>query len=64
MSLKGVEYRFAKDYDIIPIFQILSKLYNESRGLEELFSMSFGDVSFGDFKTVGDVVDYIEKQVN
>lgn len=36
-SLKGAEYRFAKDYDIIPIFEILSKLYNESRGLEELF---------------------------
>ena len=33
-------------------------------GIEELFSMSFGDVSFSDFKTVGDVVDYIEKQVN
>ena len=36
-SLKGVEYRFSKDNDIIPIFEILSKLYNESRGLEELF---------------------------
>ena len=37
MSLKGIEYRFSKDNDIIPIFEILSKLYNESRGLEELF---------------------------
>ena len=36
-SLKGVEYRFSKDSDIIPIFEILSKLYNESEGLEELF---------------------------
>lgn len=36
-SLKGIDYRFSKDYDIIPIFQILSKLYKESRGLEELF---------------------------
>ena len=36
-SLKGVEYRFAKENDIIPIFEILSQLYNESRGLEELF---------------------------
>ena len=36
-SLKGVEYRFSKDNDIIPIFKILSKLYNESKGLEELF---------------------------
>ena len=36
-SLKGVEYRFSKENDIIPIFKILSKLYNESKGLEELF---------------------------
>ena len=36
-SLKGVEYRFAKEKDIIPIFEVLSKLYNESSGLEELF---------------------------
>ncbi len=36
-SLEGVEYRFSKDNDIIPIFEILSKLYNESRGLDELF---------------------------
>ena len=35
--LKGVEYRFSKENDIIPIFEILSKLYNNSRGLEELF---------------------------
>ena len=36
-SLKGVEYRFSKENDIIPIFEILSKLYNDSKGLEELF---------------------------
>ena len=36
-SLKGIEYRFSKENDIIPIFEILSGLYNESRGLEELF---------------------------
>lgn len=36
-SLKGIEYRFSKENDIIPIFQMLSKLYNESKGLEELF---------------------------
>ncbi len=28
-------------------------------GIEEFFSISFDDVSFGDFKTVKDVVDYI-----
>lgn len=36
-NLKGLEYRFSKDYDIIPIFEILYALYKESRGLEELF---------------------------
>lgn len=36
-NLKGIEYRFSKENDIIPIFDILSKLYNESKGLEELF---------------------------
>ena len=40
-SLKGVEYRFSKENDIIPIFEILSKLYNESRGLEELFEFGW-----------------------
>ena len=40
-NLIGLEYRFSKDYDIIPIFDILNKLYNESKGLEELFSYSF-----------------------
>ena len=37
-SLRGVEYRFSKENDIIPIFEILSSLYNESKGLEELFN--------------------------
>ncbi len=40
-NLKGIEYRFSKDNDIIPIFEILSKLYNETRGLEELFEYSW-----------------------
>ena len=40
-SLKGVEYRFSKDYDIIPIFNILSNLYNVSAGLEELFKYGY-----------------------
>lgn len=40
-SLKGVNYRFIKDSDIIAIFKILSKLYNESKGLEELFQYSW-----------------------
>jgi uncharacterized protein (TIGR02757 family) len=40
-SLKGVDYRFSKENDIIPIFATLSKIYNESRGLEELFEAGF-----------------------
>lgn len=31
-------------------------------GIEEIFSIKFEDVSFGDFKTVGDVLDYVEKK--
>lgn len=30
--------------------------------VEEFFGIRFDDVSFGDFQTVGDVVDYIEKK--
>jgi uncharacterized protein (TIGR02757 family) len=40
-NLKGIGYRFSKDYDIIPMFEILHKLYTESNGLEELFNYSF-----------------------
>ena len=32
--------------------------------IEEFFSIRFDDVGFGDFVTVGDVIDYIEKKVN
>lgn len=30
--------------------------------IEEFFGIRFDDVSFGDFQTVGDVVDYIENK--
>lgn len=32
--------------------------------IEEFFSIRFDDVGFGDFKTVSDVLNYIEKKVN
>ena len=32
-------------------------------GIEEMFDVSFDDVSFGDFETVGDVVTYIENKM-
>lgn len=31
--------------------------------IEEYFDIRFDDVGFADFKTVGDVVDYIERKV-
>ena len=30
--------------------------------IEEMFNIRMDDVSFGDFRTVGDVADYIEKK--
>ena len=42
-NLKGLEYRFSKDYDIIPIFEILHNLYKESRGLNELFEYGWNN---------------------
>ena len=58
-NLKGLEYRFSKDYDIIPIFQILNSLYTESKGLEELFSYSFTPDRGDKFdKFLDKVVDY------
>ena len=47
-SLRGVEYRFSKENDIIPIFEILSSLYNESKGLEELFEYGYKVSNSGD----------------
>ena len=52
-NLKGVEYRFSKENDIIPIFEILNKLYSESKGLEDLFSYAFNSENF-----LQTVVDY------
>jgi len=40
-SLKGFNYRFAKDFDIIEIFNILNKLYKEDGGLKALFEYGY-----------------------
>ncbi len=40
-NLQGLEYRFSKDYDIIPVFEIMHLLYSESSGLEELFKYAY-----------------------
>ena len=52
-NLKGIEYRFSKENDIIPIFEILNKLYSESKGLEDLFKYAFNSENF-----LQTVVDY------
>lgn len=36
-KLKGFNYRFAKDFDVIEVFHILNKLYKEDNGLKALF---------------------------
>ena len=56
-NLKGFEYRFSKDNDIIPIFETLNKIYFESKGLEELFEYGYkqdNDI----YKMLKTVVDY------
>ena len=60
--LNGVEYRFSKDYDIIPIFQILSELYNKSKGLEELFQYGY-NVDSTVASALNTVVDYFYARV-
>ena len=58
-NLKGLEYRFSKDYDIIAIFEILHSLYSESKGLKELFLHSFKEDRGEDYdRFLQGVVDY------
>lgn len=40
-SLKGFNYRFAKDIDVIEIFKILNKLYNENKSIKSLFEYGY-----------------------
>lgn len=40
-SLAGVNYRFAKDTDIIEVFNILNKLYKDGKNLRELFEYGY-----------------------
>lgn len=41
-SLKEFNYRFAKDFDVIEIFNILKKLYSENGSLKSLFEYGYG----------------------
>lgn len=40
-TLKGFNYRFAKDFDVIEIFNILNKLYKQDGGLKSLFEYGY-----------------------
>lgn len=40
-SLKGFNYRFAKDSDVIEVFRILNKLYKQGGGLKALFEHGY-----------------------
>lgn len=40
-TLKGFNYRFAKDFDIIEVFKILNKLYKGDGGLKKLFEYGY-----------------------
>lgn len=39
--LKGFNYRFAKDFDIIEVISILNKLYKQDGGLKKLFQYGY-----------------------
>lgn len=41
-SLKGFNYRFAKDVDVIEIFKILNKLYKDGKSIKSLFEYGYG----------------------
>ena len=44
-SLKGFNYRFAKDYDVIEVFKVLNKLYKEANNLKNLFEYGYSSPS-------------------
>ncbi len=61
-SLRGFNYRFAKDFDIIEIFNILHKLYKEDGRLSALFEHGWGlDNSI--FTMLQTVTDYFYSNV-
>ena len=42
-KLKGFNYRFAKDFDIVEVFNILNKLYTQDGGLKKLFEHGYNN---------------------
>lgn len=55
-NLKGFNYRFAKDFDVIEVFNILHKLYSVDGGLEKIFTYGWGldNSILSMFQTVAD----------
>lgn len=61
-TLKGFNYRFAKDFDIIEIFNILKKLYRSNESLRKLFEYGYkSDNNISSMLQV--VVDYFYSNV-
>lgn len=60
--LRGFNYRFAKDFDIIEVFCILKKLYSEDGGIRKLFEYGYNvDKSF--LSMLQSVTDYFYSNV-
>lgn len=61
-KLKGFNYRFAKDFDVIEVFRILNKLYGQDKGLKALFEYGYNmdNSILTMFKTV---IDYFYSNV-
>lgn len=61
-KLNGFNYRFAKDFDIIEVFFILKKLYEQDGGLKKLFIHGWTQDSSIN-KTLQTVTDYFYSNV-
>lgn len=61
-TLKGFNYRFAKDVDIIEVFTILNKLYKQNSGLKKLFQYGY-KVDKSIFTMLQTVTDYFYSNV-
>lgn len=60
--LRGFNYRFAKDSDIIEVFRILNKLYLKDGGLKKLFEYGY-NLEKDIFVMLQSVVDYFYSKV-
>lgn len=61
-SLVGFNYRFAKDFDVIEVFDILKKLYKEDGGLKSLFEYGW-QIDSSISKMLQNVTDYFYSNI-